>query len=107
MANKQRRPCYDFHVGKSCRVSFEDSEGIKHSVMVQADSLFEAAGIALARFRGAELVVGAAVTFEVAVSEPIITHAIRLARLRDWLGSSGRTPKEQATKTRLREMLQD
>jgi hypothetical protein len=88
-------------------VSFEDSEGIKHSVMVQADSLFEAAGIALARFRGAELVVGPAAILEVAASEPIITHAIRLARLRDWLGSAGRTPKEQAVKTRIRGMLQD
>ena len=84
-------------VGKSCRVSFEDSDGIRHSVVVRADSLFEAAALALARFRGAEIVVGPAATFDVAVSEPVITHAIRLARVRDWLGSGGRTPKEQAT----------
>lgn len=88
-------------------MSFEDSDGIRHSVVVQADSLYEAGALALARYRGAEIVVGPAATFEVAVSEPIITHAIRLARLRDWLGSGGRTPKEQATKSRLREMLKE
>jgi len=88
-------------------VSFEDSERIRHSVVVQADSLFEAAALALARFRGAELVVGPAAMFEVTVSEPVITHAIRMARVRDWLGSGGRTPKEQAVKSRLREMLQE
>lgn len=88
-------------------MSFEDNDGVRHSVVVQADSLFEAAALAMARFRGSELVIGPAATFEVAVSEPIITHAIRMARVRDWLGSSGRTPKEQATKSRLREMLQD
>ena len=94
-------------MGKSCRVSFEDSDGIRHSVVVQADSLFEAAALALARFRGAEIVVGPAATFDVAVSEPVVTHAIRMARVRDWLGTGGRTPKEQATKSRLRDMLHE
>ncbi len=92
---------------KCCRVSFEDSERIRHSVEVEADSLFEAAVVALARFRSADVGVGLAATFDVAVSEPVITHTIRLARVRAWLESGGRTPKEQATKVRLRGMLKD
>jgi hypothetical protein len=46
-----------------------------------------------------------AAEIDVAVSEPVITHSINLARVRAWLGSTGRSPKEQATKARLREML--
>jgi hypothetical protein len=59
------------------------------------------------RRSGSDPGVGSAATFEVAVSEPIVTHTIRMARVRDWLGSGGRTLKEQATKSGLREMLQE
>jgi hypothetical protein len=32
---------------KTCKVSFEDAEGVEHAVEVLADSLFEAAGLGL------------------------------------------------------------
>jgi hypothetical protein len=86
-------------------VSFVDHEGVRHSVPVEAESLFEAAVLALARFRGADVVVGPAADIDVSVSEPVVTHSISLARVREWLSSTGRSPKEQATKARLRELL--
>ena len=92
---------------KCCRVSFADTDGIRHAVEVQADSLFEAGVLALARFRKAKLVVGTATRFDVAVSEPLVIHTIQLARIQDWLNSGGRTPREQAIKARLRELVQD
>jgi hypothetical protein len=60
-------------------VSFVDAEGIRHSVPVEAETLFEAAVLALARFRGADVVVGPGVEIDVAVSEPVVTHTISLA----------------------------
>lgn len=85
---------------KCCRVSFDDADGISHSVDVHAGSLFEAAALAIARFQAADIGIGPAATLEIAVAEPTITHMIKFARVRDWLTSQGRTPKEQATKAR-------
>ncbi len=39
---------------RTCRVSFQDAEGIAHSVEVTAQSLFEAAVLAIKAFRAAE-----------------------------------------------------
>ena len=39
---------------RTCRVSFQDTEGIAHSVGVTAQSLFEAAALAIKAFRAAE-----------------------------------------------------
>jgi hypothetical protein len=36
---------------RSCLISFTDSEGIEHSILVPAESLFEAAIEAMAAFR--------------------------------------------------------
>jgi len=39
---------------------------------------------------------------EVDVKAPATVHHVPVARVRAWLQSSGRTPKEQAVKSRLR-----
>ena len=39
---------------RTCRVSFQDIEGIAHSVGVTAQSLFETAALAIKAFRAAE-----------------------------------------------------
>ncbi len=39
---------------RTCRVSFQDVQGVAHSVEVTAQSLFEAAVLALKAFRAAE-----------------------------------------------------
>jgi hypothetical protein len=43
---------------RTCRVSFQDAEGIAHSVEVTAQSTFEAAALAIKAFRGAEWIEG-------------------------------------------------
>lgn len=45
---KKRRTCYPTGVAK-CTVSYRDRGGVEHVVKVDADSLFEAAGIAIDR----------------------------------------------------------
>jgi hypothetical protein len=89
-----------------CVVSFTDCEGITHSVEVAASSLFEAAVRGLAAFGRHELTPGAAVgpgtRLTVAVKNPAVQHIVAVDRVRAWLASNGRTPREHAFKVQLR-----
>jgi hypothetical protein len=69
---------------------------------VTAESLFEAAGMTLLileqqGFIGDDGVLDR----EVDVKAPATVHHVPVPRVRAWLQSSGRTPKEQAVKARL------
>jgi hypothetical protein len=95
---------------RTCRVSFQDTHGIAHSVEVTAESLFEAAVLALRAFRTAEWMEsgpGNATVLEISVLHPVAKHRIPLPKITAWLEASGRTPMEQANKRRLRELLED
>ncbi len=95
---------------RTCRVSFKDPGGLVHSVEVIAASLFEAAALALKAFRAAEWMdsgPGSAAVLEISVLHPVAKHKIPLGKVMAWLESNGRTPKEQASKQRLREMLEN
>ena len=85
---------------RTCAVSFADSEGITHSVEVSASSLYEAAVLALAEFRR-----GPGTRLRVEVKAPAVAHELLVGKLTAWLEGSGKTPAEQALKTRLREIL--
>jgi hypothetical protein len=94
---------------RTCRVSFQDTDGVVHCVEVAAHSLFEAAALAIKAFRSAEWMPsgpGLGATLEVSVLHPVAKHEIPLRRLTAWLEANGRTPKEQADKQRLRELLE-
>jgi hypothetical protein len=88
-----------------CLVSFRDYRQLEHSVEVSAESLFEAAALALQHFRSSDLADGVApgrLTVTVKQSE---SHQIEVDRVMDWLRCMGRSPREQALKTRLNELL--
>ncbi len=44
---------------------------------------------------------------EISVWKPVAKHRIPVARVTAWLEANARTPKEQANKQRLREMLEN
>ena len=95
---------------RTCRVSFQDPAGLVHCVEVTAASLFEAAALAVKAFRTAEWMnsgPGSGTLLEISVLRPVARHRIPLGKVMAWLESNGRTPKEQASKQRLREMLDD
>jgi hypothetical protein len=95
---------------RTCRVSFQDPGGLVHSVEVIAASLFEAVALAVMAFRSAEWMdsgPGGAAVLEVSVLHPVAKHSIPLGKLMAWLETNGGSPKEQATKQRLREMLEN
>jgi hypothetical protein len=88
---------------KTCEVSYRDHLGVKHSVEVTAQSLYEAAAL------GSKLLkVGSLhhVTFEVRVKEPEKKLELSGALLAAWLARPGKNPKQQALKARLHEIVQ-
>ena len=87
---------------RSCSVSFDDGTGVRHTVYVTAETLFEAASLALRVFDAAGSSPAPAAHLEIAAQAPVVSHSVRVQRVRDWLSSGGKTPKEQALKSRLR-----
>jgi hypothetical protein len=70
-------------VGTRCRVSHLDSRNIEHAVEVTADSLFEAAAVAIRAFREGALVDELPVAdteLRIAVFTLPVEHRIRLQR---------------------------
>ena len=93
---------------RMCRVAFTDPEGMTHSVRVTAASLLEAAALGLAELRKCAMMdaaPGPAARFTVAIESPATVHEVPMRRLTAWLQSGGKSPSEQATKARLRELL--
>ena len=87
-----------------CIVSYLDSEGLRHSVEVQAASLYEAAVLAIRTFRQHDCEPGQASKLEVEVRSSVI-HTITPMRVREWLNEGAKTPKEAVMKERLRALL--
>jgi hypothetical protein len=95
-------------VTSPCRVSFTDSAGITHTVSVSASSLYEAAALALAEFEKCGftiMIAGPATKLTVAVEAPTTTHVLTVAKLQSWLDTNGKSPREQAAKVTLRQLL--
>ena len=90
---------------RSCRVSYQDFDGIRHSVDVTAETLYEAAVLGMTILRAAGWMDAANLTIEVAVKAPETTHSIKSSVLAAWLSRSGKSPREQALKSRLLEFI--
>ena len=89
---------------RSCRVSYQDPDGIRHSVEVTAETLYEAAVLGI---KALQLANGssAPIMIDVTVKAPETTHTIKTTALSSWLSGHGRSPREQMLKVRLRELL--
>lgn len=88
----------------ACIVSFVDFDGVRHSIEVQAEGLYEAAILGLAGFKKHQLAPGAMTELEVEVRSSV-THTVTVRKVHDWLQRGVRTPKEAVLKERLRAML--
>jgi hypothetical protein len=87
---------------RECRVTFDDSRGIRHSTTVYAGSVLEAAAAGLKQIRETEMISDDGV-LELTVDLTTTTsHRVPLSKLNAWLQSSGRDPREAAAKAKLR-----
>ena len=95
-------------MSSSCHVSFTDGAGVTHTVSVTASSLFEAAALGVAEFRRcgfAFAAVGPGTRLTVTVQGPATSHELPVSSLQSWLDTNGKTPREQAVKVTLRQLL--
>ena len=88
----------------ACIVSFVDLDGIRHSVEVDAEGLYEASVLGLCAFRKHDLEPGGLTELEVEVRSSV-KHTLTVTKVRDWLQRSVRSPREAVLKDRLRTLM--
>jgi len=87
---------------RKCQVSFVDQRGIRHSVAVYAGSVLEAAAAGLTQIRETEMIGDEGVEDLTVDIKTTTSHKVLLFKLKAWLQSSGRDPREAALKSKLR-----
>jgi len=92
---------------RSCTVSVTGPSGVRHSVEVMGESLYEAAAVGLNALKrdGWVEVIAPGTTLQVQVREPATTHEISVAQLRRWCDGIAVSPDETLKKRRLKELL--
>lgn len=88
----------------TCIVSYLDTDGLRHTVEVEAGSLYEAAALAVKAFKQHDCEPRGLNELEVEMRTSI-THTLTVKRLHEWLKGSSKTPKEAVMKERLRELV--
>jgi hypothetical protein len=87
-----------------CIVSYLDTEGLRHTVQVEAGSLYEAAALAICTFRAHQCEPGPASRLEVEIRSSVV-HTVTPKKLQEWLDGGAKTPKEAAIKQKLRRLI--
>jgi hypothetical protein len=88
----------------ACVVSYLDTSGIRHTVEVDAQSLYEAAVLAIRVFREHDCEPREVSRLEIEVRSSVV-HTLTVRKIHDWLNGGAKTPKEAVTKERLRALL--
>ena len=96
-------------MGTRCRVSYLDSRNVEHAVDITADSLFEAAAVAVRAFREGALMDDlpvAGTELRIAVFPLPVEHRVRLQRVEQWAQTGTvKSPVEMLRRDRVRELL--
>lgn len=87
---------------RECHVSFVDGRGVRHAVAVYASSVLEAAATGLKQMRETEMIEDEGVLDLIVDLTTTTSHKVPLSKLKAWLESGGRDPREASTKTKLR-----
>jgi len=92
---------------RTCGVSFVDHRGIRHTAEVSAESLYEAAVLAVRTFRSDPWIerFGSSVMLDVEIREPSTRHAITLQQVERWLENATPNPHEASKKAKLKNLL--
>jgi len=92
---------------RTCTVSFVDYRGIRHSIDVTAETLFEAAaaGVVLLKREdwGEPIVRGTAIDVE--VRTPAVTHRLTLAQVQQRCDGAAVSPDEVMRRQRVRALI--
>ena len=92
---------------RTCIVTVTDLRGIRQSVEVTAESVFDAAARALSALRRDAWIdgIGPATRLEIQVPQPAITHTVTVRQLERWANGSAVNPDERIRKDQLKAIL--
>jgi hypothetical protein len=93
---------------RSCKVTIEDMDGVRHTVDVTAASLYEAVALGMAAIRTDEWVSGIAQGLNpvtVQVTNVPVKHEVKLMDFTKWLDRVGGSPREMTDRKRIRTIL--
>ena len=92
---------------RACTISFVGPTGVLHSVVVTAESLYEAAilGVALLRADGWAKQLSPGTPIEVQVRALATTHCVSIAQLRRWAEAIMPEPDETLKERRLKQLF--
>jgi hypothetical protein len=93
---------------RSCRVTFQDLDGVSHTVEVTAATLYEAVAQGLTALRGNEWVAGIAEgsnAVRVSVADVRVEHEVQLRDFMKWLEKTNGSPREISNRHRIRAIL--
>jgi hypothetical protein len=93
---------------RSCRVSIKDLEGVRHTVEVTAETLYEAVALGLVAVRGNDWVMGVAQgtnTVQVSVMDIPIEHSVKIQEFNEWLHRTNGAPREVSKRSRIKAIL--
>jgi len=93
---------------RSCRVSIKDMDGVKHTVEVTAETLYEAVALGIVAVRGNDWVMGIAQgmnVVEVSVVDVPIKHSVQLQDFNAWLERTAGAPREISKRQRIKSIL--
>ena len=88
-----------------CVVSYLDTEEVRHTVEVEAESLYGAAVIAVNKFRKHDCEPGLMSLLEIEIRSSV-THTVTLKKVHSWLNGGAKTPREAVMKDRLRDLCE-
>ncbi len=71
---------------------------------VQAETLYEAAALAVVVFREHDCLPGVAANLEVEIRSSVV-HALSIQKVQRWLEAAAKSPKEAMLKKKLRESI--
>jgi hypothetical protein len=86
---------------RRCSVTFTDHRGARHTVEVSADSLYEAAALAIGELNRCEWVdmIGPTARLEIEVRQATTKHEVTPAQVRRWCESSAASPDGASART--------
>jgi len=92
---------------RTCTVSFTGPSGVRHSVDVTAESVYEAAALGLSRLRRDEWAdqIAPGTPIEITVREPATTHTVSLGQIRRWCNGVAVSPDELQKRKRVKELI--
>jgi hypothetical protein len=93
---------------RSCKVTIEGMNGVKHTVDVTAGSLYEAVALGMAAIRTDEWVNGIAHglnSVKVRVMNVPVEHEVKLMDFTKWLDRTSGSPGEMTERKRIRSIL--